>query len=358
MLRVVERMDVQNLWMHQPWNHGDLARLFRHGRVTDESVTATLRRDLDAAKAVETEALRRRIPIVEPFTNNAIFEDLVYVVGPTLEFYEAQIAHFSCTPAPAAPPPRIGLRIAGTPPRQDWTSETLDHTCDTSAENNTSVILAVKFADDYWGMLTGDAGDTALTGALNQLAVANFNTNRFKFVQIPHHGSEHNISPAILNRWLGTRRSAGPAHEDGVRLVGCRRAEAPVRQGDERVPSAWRVAVRDRGTGDSPRQRKRSCSRRLDQPRPVSLLPGSGVSGHLEARGRVHGAGSASAGSADRAAVRRQRLRLGPRQPARLERPGRSVRRLRRHDPAVVRRPRPRQGRREEAVQEMGRPAD
>ena len=28
---------------------------------------------------------------------------MVYVLGPTLDFYQAQIAHFNCTPAPAAP---------------------------------------------------------------------------------------------------------------------------------------------------------------------------------------------------------------------------------------------------------------
>ncbi len=201
MLRVVERMDVKNVWMHQPWNHGNLGRLFRHDRVTDASVAATLRRDLDAAKAVEKEALRRHIPITEPFTG-AKFGEMVYVLGPTLDFYQAQIAHFNCTPAAAAPPPRIALRIAGTPPREDWTNETLDHTCDTSAENNTSVILAVRFADDYWGMFTGDAGDTALVSALDHMNPL-FSTSNFKFVQIPHHGSEHNISPAILNRWLG-----------------------------------------------------------------------------------------------------------------------------------------------------------
>src|SRR4051794_3375997 len=32
MLRVVERMDVKNVWMHRPWTHGNLARLFQNNR--------------------------------------------------------------------------------------------------------------------------------------------------------------------------------------------------------------------------------------------------------------------------------------------------------------------------------------
>ena len=52
-------------------------------------------------------------------------------------------------------------------------------------------------------MFTGDAGEDAVSGALDSLASVNFSTSNFKFVQISHHGSEHNIGPAVLDRWLG-----------------------------------------------------------------------------------------------------------------------------------------------------------
>ena len=106
----------------------------------------------------------------------------------------------------AATPFRKPLTLAsllGGPAKQEnWLNETLD--CDTSTENNTSVILAVKLRDSYWAMFTGDAGEPALLGALDWLDYTNFSTSNFKFVQIPHHGSEHNISPAVLDRWLGS----------------------------------------------------------------------------------------------------------------------------------------------------------
>ena len=203
MLRVVEQMKVENLWMHRPWNHPGLGRLFQNNRVTDASVRATLRRDLDAAKDVETAVLRSGVPIAEPFVNTT-YNGMVYVIGPTVDFYRRQIADFRSTPIAAfAQPPRHGLADLLIPRQEDWASETLDHECDTSAENNSSVILAVKFADDYWGMFAGDAGEPAIVGALDWLDRCQFNTSRLKFVQIPHHGSEHNTSPAVLNRWLG-----------------------------------------------------------------------------------------------------------------------------------------------------------
>ena len=203
-LRVVEQMKVDNLWMHRPWNYPGLGRLFQNNRVTDASVRATLRRDLDAAKDVETAALRSGVPIAEPFANTS-YNGMVYVIGPTVDFYQRQIADFRSTPIAAfAPPSRHGLANLLIPRQEDWASETLDHECNTSAENNSSVILAVQFADDYWGMFSGDAGEPAIVGALDWLdRYQLFSTSRLKFVQIPHHGSEHNTSPAVLNRWLG-----------------------------------------------------------------------------------------------------------------------------------------------------------
>ena len=206
MLRVLRRMTVRNLWMHQPWNHGNLGRLFTNRRVSSARVQLNLRRDLDAAAECEEAALAQGTIITEPFYDTR-FNDFVYVLGPTLPFYQAQIAHFDCTPEPATPAPGARLAslaaiMAAQPRHENWANETLEHECSTSAENDSSVITAVKLAPDYWAMFTGDAGETALTAALNGI-VSGFSLSNFKFVQIPHHGSEHNISPTLLNRWLG-----------------------------------------------------------------------------------------------------------------------------------------------------------
>lgn len=240
LVRVMERMEVDNLWMHCPWLYSNLAGMFRDDRVTNASLQTRLRRDLEAAKALETAARRKGIDPVEPFSNTS-FDDMVYVIGPTRDFYIRQLADFDCMPTTrlfgrqlssliGQPPPRPGTlgalaalsRIAAPPPgnptfgslgylsglgklpkQEDWHLESLDGECDTTAENNTSVILAIKLNPNYWGMFTGDAGEPALIGALDWLDRTKFSTSNFKFVQIPHHGSEHNISPGVLNRWLG-----------------------------------------------------------------------------------------------------------------------------------------------------------
>jgi hypothetical protein len=67
---------------------------------------------------------------------------------------------------------RIGRSIAGaesssawgslstfTKPseQEEWGNETLDDDCETSGENNTSVILGIALEPQYLGMFTGDA---------------------------------------------------------------------------------------------------------------------------------------------------------------------------------------------------------
>lgn len=59
--------------------------------------------------------------------------------------------------------------------------------------------------ENVWWLLTADAGEPALNGALDYLDSRNFSVSNFKFVQVPHHGSEHNVGPMLLNRMLGPK---------------------------------------------------------------------------------------------------------------------------------------------------------
>ena len=206
LVNVLESLNVRSLWMHQPWNHTqDIARMFKSGRVTDMSVSEAIRRSLESAMALEEAANARRIPIIEPFTGTSM-AGLVYVIGPTVPYYESLLPDFRCTPAPKAQP-GILQRMAGAVEKvaEDWNMETLSDECDTAAENDSSAILAVKASESSWWLLTGDAGESALNGALDNVESNNFPVSNFDFVQIPHHGSHHNVGPTLLNRMLGPK---------------------------------------------------------------------------------------------------------------------------------------------------------
>jgi len=73
----------------------------------------------------------------------------------------------------------------------------------TNPRNNSSMVTMLDFGG-HRALLTGDAGVPALERSLNQLAWATGNTSAPDFVQIPHAGSRHNASSALLDRLLGS----------------------------------------------------------------------------------------------------------------------------------------------------------
>jgi beta-lactamase superfamily II metal-dependent hydrolase len=65
--------------------------------------------------------------------------------------------------------------------------------------------------DEHGILLTGDAGIKALTRAVDYLDYYNVSApQHIKFIQVPHHGSRHNVSSSILDRILGPKLPQKP----------------------------------------------------------------------------------------------------------------------------------------------------
>ncbi len=207
---VLEELEVGRLWMHQPWNHtDDIARMFKDGRVTDETVRKALRRSLDTARGLERLAEKKGIPIVEPFAGLTDNTGCLRVLGPTEDFYESLLPDFRGTPEPkegvgvikkvAAEAREIICKVA-----ERWSFETLNDEGETSAENNSSTVLLLTW-DERNSLFTGDAGIPALTEIADLLEAEGFDFSSLGFIQVPHHGSQRNVGPTILNHLVGPR---------------------------------------------------------------------------------------------------------------------------------------------------------
>lgn len=207
---VLEELEVGCLWMHQPWNHtDDIARMFKDGRVTDETVRRALRRSLDTARGLERLAESKGIPIVEPFTGLTDDAGCLRVLGPTEVFYESLLPDFRGTPEQkegvgvfkkvAAEVREIFRKIA-----ERWDFETLDDEGETSAENNSSTVLLLT-SDGRNCLLAGDAGIPALTEVADLFEAEGFDVSTLRFIQVPHHGSQRNSGPSVLDRVVGLK---------------------------------------------------------------------------------------------------------------------------------------------------------
>jgi beta-lactamase superfamily II metal-dependent hydrolase len=208
---VLENMTVGEVWLHRPWNYPEkIIHWFRDGRITVASLAERLQEAMTHAYRIEELALQYRIPIYEPFTGSRIGD--FHVLSPTRDWYMDIIAHFDKTPPTKASPLAGGLLARAFDAivekvqawvDERWDFETLPENAETSFDNESSVVL-YAWIDKKGILLAGDAGVQALTRAADVL-----NANKLDipaslyFIQIPHHGSRHNVNPTVLNRLLG-----------------------------------------------------------------------------------------------------------------------------------------------------------
>ena len=206
----------QSYFVGPPLNYPDkIIQWFKDGRITVDSLRERLQDALYHAYRIEELAKEKLVPVYEPFQGSSIGD--FHVVSPSRDWYLDIIPHFNKTPAPIVAPPSNSLKgIASalvekvrTWLDERWDYETLKDGGTTSYDNESSVIL-YAFLANKGILLTGDAGVEALTRAADYLESFNINLpSTLKFIQIPHHGSRHNVGPTLLNRLIGPRVPIG-----------------------------------------------------------------------------------------------------------------------------------------------------
>lgn len=85
---------------------------------------------------------------------------------------------------------------------EEWDNELITEDTYTSFLNEASVVLYVDLGNDKL-LLTGDAGPKALQEAICYARQLNLDLKDVNILQMPHHGSRHNITPSILNDIIG-----------------------------------------------------------------------------------------------------------------------------------------------------------
>jgi len=205
---VLQKMNVNCLWMHRPWSShhiNGISNYFRDGRITDNSVSRHLRESLGAAYNLEKIANSRNTPIIEPFSGLRDTSGCLTVLSPSRPFYKNILPHYRGTPDP------ISKSLSEFTERKDsiiylresWEYETLDsNEKQTSPENESSTVILLSY-EGHNLLFTGDAGIFALEQVADYLELNSFDFSSLNFIQVPHHGSKRNVNSSILNRLLG-----------------------------------------------------------------------------------------------------------------------------------------------------------
>jgi beta-lactamase superfamily II metal-dependent hydrolase len=225
---VLDNLTVQNLWIHAPWASARSALpYFKDKRWTEDGLVKALVKEYDLIADIVATAGNKGTVLRFPFAGSRIGPFVV--LSPAQRVYDLLLPQFDRTPdADQAAIEAAGLWLGKAPARgalsaflemaaeklqrwftESWTNERLKDGGQTSASNESSVVLYGDFSPDGRVLLTGDAGILALTLSAMSAEQLGLPLQQFTFVQIPHHGSRRNVGPTILNRLLGPIQPEG-----------------------------------------------------------------------------------------------------------------------------------------------------
>ena len=205
---ILEDFEIGELWMNRPWNHiADLLPRFNY-EYTEAGLIQRLKKDFPYTAELEAIADEKEILINDAFQGDRI--GAFTVLGPSGNRYLDLIVKSEKTPEPereAKIAGKVFEKIVTTLKQVTalWGEENLKGEIEgTSCENEMSVVQFAELSGEKI-LLTGDAGVETLEEAYQfaaQLGVALPGIDRF---QVPHHGSRRNLSPGILDKWLGEK---------------------------------------------------------------------------------------------------------------------------------------------------------
>jgi len=209
---VLQNFGVGRLWMNRPWLYAEEIVDRFHGSFTVQGLRNRIREEYPMLVELERTAEKYGIPISEVFAGHEI--GAFKVLAPLRDTYLSLIPEFDRTPTATASTQRGIFNAIREVARQaqawfeTWADEKLsDNPPSTSASNESSVVQ-MGMIDGHRLVLTADAGPSALAEAANVAKHLGM-LQRPEFFQVPHHGSRRNVTPSVLDRWLGGVKHEG-----------------------------------------------------------------------------------------------------------------------------------------------------
>jgi beta-lactamase superfamily II metal-dependent hydrolase len=216
LIGVLNHFEVGTIWMNRPWLYAQECLDAFHGNYKLDGLIKRMRELHPYLVEIEDIATARNIPIYETFQGTNIGQ--FRVLAPTRHRYISLIPELDKTPqsyVEAIAAKGIGtiitdaLKEAREWVKEKWGSETLADDLNTSASNETCLVQ-MGFFEDKRVVLTADVGPIGLIEAADYAEVNGILAPP-RMMQVPHHGSRHNVSRTALNRWLGDPLTQGSA---------------------------------------------------------------------------------------------------------------------------------------------------
>lgn len=208
-LRILfEKFEINELWMLRPWLYADelIDRFSRFSSV--DNLKKRLKELYPNIVNLEELAEENSVSILEPFQGAQIGE--FTVLAPSKDRYLDLLVESEKTPEATKEAQESLLEAAGkilkkavALIRSAWGEEIFPED-DTSPENNMSVVQYANLCEQKI-LLTGDAGRATLSEAIEYAPMTGLTLPGIDRIQVPHHGSRHNVSTEVLDSLLGPK---------------------------------------------------------------------------------------------------------------------------------------------------------
>ena len=216
---ILENFKVKNLVMNRPWEYlDDLYKKVSDGRITRESLEKTLREKYSMIDELEKLAKEKGVNIVSGVSGVVLAPEMM-IMSPAKDFYIELLAESEKTPNMAANNKSLANSFASVAKsamttlakliNAVWGHDDIREGLETTPENEMSIVLRVDPPEDKPFLLVGDAGCRALTKSLEYAEVIAKPLNECAFLQMPHHGGRHNVSPSVLDKLIGVKVAKG-----------------------------------------------------------------------------------------------------------------------------------------------------
>ena len=230
LIAVMRHYHVGALWMNRPWLYAAEIIGNFHGNFTAAGLQRAIRDEYPLLAELEDMAIANRTPVYEVFAGQRIGP--FTVLSPTRDRYLELIPELDRTPPSYATPLKGAFhRLFETAKEllqwfEDWNNEQLsENPPAVSASNETSVVQLAEIEGNKI-LLTADAGPIALTDAAT-VAYQYGMLAPPQLIQIPHHGSRRNVTPTVLNAWLGYPVQEGVFRGTAFCSVGSKQTHYP-----------------------------------------------------------------------------------------------------------------------------------
>lgn len=214
LIGVLKHFDVNGaIWMNRPWRWAQHI-LSAYPGYTVEKLVKEMRDKHPYLVEMENIAAQKGITINDVFQGTDIGP--FKVLAPHINRYVRTIPNFEKTPEAKRPFVSAAKTLFGEAVEaaakwvsEDWEIETLSNDPDPpTSDHNESSLVQLGQIDGRKILLTGDVGPVGLNEAADYAASLGL-LSPPNFVQVPHHGSRKNVTPAVLDRWLGPIKAKG-----------------------------------------------------------------------------------------------------------------------------------------------------